>query len=158
MLWLSNNEIRTVDGLGDLRLKELSLARNPISQLGEVLNMKELEFLNVSATNIGSFKVVLPVNKKSHFAHFKQLHISITMSSQFERQLFPAPYCVFRFLPSTLGSEVIVLKSVVVLLIYHLHVQWLIQPQVTGKCALLGVHVYFLLRICQGHMIDLLLL
>lgn len=58
VLWLSNNEIRNVEGLGDLPLKELSLARNPISQLGEVLNMKELEFLNVAATNIGSFKVV----------------------------------------------------------------------------------------------------
>lgn len=62
-----------MDGLGDLRLKELSLARNPISQLGEVLNMKELEFLNVAATNIGSFKVVLPINIKSLFSSVKQL-------------------------------------------------------------------------------------
>ncbi|KAG0570673.1 hypothetical protein KC19_6G179500 [Ceratodon purpureus] len=58
VLWLSNNEIRNVEGLGDLPLKELSLARNPISQLGEVLNMKDLEFLNVAATNIGSFKEI----------------------------------------------------------------------------------------------------
>lgn len=67
VLWLSNNEIRIVDGLGDLRLKELSLARNPINQLGEVLSMKELEFLNVAATNIGSFKVVLSLHIKSFF-------------------------------------------------------------------------------------------
>lgn len=58
VLWLSNNEICNAEGLGDLPLKELSLARNPISQLGEVLNMKELEFLNVAATNIGSFKEI----------------------------------------------------------------------------------------------------
>lgn len=55
---MSNNEILNVEGLGNIPLKELSLAKNPISQLGEVLNMKELEFLNVAATNIGSFKVV----------------------------------------------------------------------------------------------------
>lgn len=58
VLWLSNNEIRWVEGLGELPLKELSLAKNPISQLGEILNMKSLEFLNVAATNIGSFKVI----------------------------------------------------------------------------------------------------
>ncbi|XP_024365341.1 uncharacterized protein [Physcomitrium patens] len=58
VLWLSNNEILNVEGLGNIPLKELSLAKNPISQLGEVLNMKELEFLNVAATNIGSFKEI----------------------------------------------------------------------------------------------------
>lgn len=67
VLWLSNNEIHTVEGLGDLPLKELSLAQNPISQLGEVLNMKSLEFLNVASTDIGSFKVVFILNLPNAF-------------------------------------------------------------------------------------------
>lgn len=83
VLWLSNNEIRNVDGLGDLRLKELSLARNPISQLGEVLNMKELEFLNVAATNIGSFKVILPIYTDSPSLQLSY-DTSITMSAYFD--------------------------------------------------------------------------
>lgn len=58
VLWLANNLIRWVDGLENLQLKELNLARNPLTQLGNILKVKSLKYLNVSATDIGSFKVI----------------------------------------------------------------------------------------------------
>ena len=66
-----------MEGLGDLSLKELGLAQNPINQLDEVLNMKSREFLNVTYINIGSFKVVLTLFAKC---------ISLPLSSQFSYQ------------------------------------------------------------------------
>ncbi|BFI30707.1 hypothetical protein MPTK2_3g14780 [Marchantia polymorpha subsp. ruderalis] len=58
VLWLANNLIRWVDGLENLQLKELNLARNPLTQLGNILKVKSLKYLNVSATDIGSFKEI----------------------------------------------------------------------------------------------------
>jgi hypothetical protein len=46
-----------VEGLDNLQVKELNVAKNPLGQLGNLLKLKTLKSLNVSATFIGSFKV-----------------------------------------------------------------------------------------------------
>ncbi|KAH7351879.1 hypothetical protein KP509_19G018600 [Ceratopteris richardii] len=62
VLWLANNSIHEIGGLEHcVHLKELNVAQNPIKQVGEISKLKSLERLNAAATNIGSFKVELPV-------------------------------------------------------------------------------------------------
>jgi hypothetical protein len=56
---LADNYISTLEGLGSLRkLRDLNLARNDISHIGDALSANTaLQVLNLADNNIGSFKV-----------------------------------------------------------------------------------------------------
>ncbi|CAM6128668.1 unnamed protein product [Calypogeia fissa] len=58
VLWLANNLIKWVEGLENLQIKELNMAKNPLCQLGKILKINTLKYLNVSGTGIGSFKEI----------------------------------------------------------------------------------------------------
>ena len=56
---MADNYINVIEGLDKLhKLRELSLARNDISQIGDALSTNSaLTHLNLADNNIGSFKV-----------------------------------------------------------------------------------------------------